>query len=206
MKKTAKSLVSFSLALVLLAGFFPVTAFATDICTARDCGCICYIHTTVPEMGMIEAGNYHSVFLDPDGTVFAVGSEKLSEYANRGTRCDVWDWEGIVQVSAASHTVGLKSDGTVVQTGSCDQWKRNTDSWCDIIAISAGAAYTLGLREDGSVAAVGGESANKGQCDVNGWYDIVAISAGMHHSLGLMADGTIVAAGNNGYHQCDIAD
>lgn len=32
---------------------------------------------SVPAQGMIAAGNYHSVYLCPDGTVFAVGSKKL---------------------------------------------------------------------------------------------------------------------------------
>lgn len=206
MKKTMNRITSLAIALVLIVGMLPFSAFAANYCA--DTSCICSFNPNVceSEIGMIEAGNYHSVFLNPDGTVFAVGSEKLSKYDNRGTRCDVWDWEEIVQVSASSHTVGLKEDGTVVQTGSCDSWKRTTDSWDGIVAISAGAAHTMGLRYDGSVVAIGNETSYKGQCDVGGWYDIVSISAGMFHSLGLMSDGTVVAVGSNGYHQCDITD
>ena len=45
-----------------------------------------------------------------DGTVLAVGN-------NDYVQCDVADWRDIVAVSAGDyHTVGLKSDGTVVAT------------------------------------------------------------------------------------------
>lgn len=125
MKKTMNRIVSLTLALILIAGMLPFTTFAADICPHSDCVCAFNPNAPAPAVGMIEAGNYHSVYLAPDGTVFSVGSEKLSEYDNRSNRCDVWDWENIVQVSASSHTVGLKADGTVVvislnKEGQCD--------------------------------------------------------------------------------------
>lgn len=69
--------------------------------------------------------------LKSNGTVVAVGS-------NKGGRCGVGGWTDIVAVSAGfSHTVGLKSDGTMIATkytgikdfyhGEC-----NVSGWTDI--------------------------------------------------------------------------
>ena len=57
------------------------------------------------------------------------------------------------------HTVGLKSDGTVVATG----WLKDAGSenacsvseWKNIVAIAAGTGYTMGLKEDGTIVVVG---------------------------------------------------
>ncbi len=110
------------------------------------------------------------------------------------------------------HTVGLKSDGTVVATeykgnndfydGQCD-----VEGWTDIVAISANDYHTVGLKSDGTVVATeyeGGKDRYCGQCDVEGWTDIVAISAGYSHTVGLKSDGTVVAVGYNGSGQCDV--
>ena len=100
------------------------------------------------------------------------------------------------------HTVGLKSDGTVVAVGSiygeCD-----VEEWTDIVAISAGDSHTIGLKSDGTVVAVG--SSIYDACDVEEWTDIVAISAGYHHTVGLKSDGTVVAIGENTAHQCEVS-
>ena len=117
------------------------------------------------------------------------------------------------------HTVGLKSDGTVVATklprdsifyyGQCD-----ISDWTDIVAISANTYHTVGLKSDGTVVATeftGDKKHNHGQCDTTDWTDIVAISAGYHHTVGLKSDGTVVATEFTGdkefYHgQCDVTD
>ena len=89
------------------------------------------------------------------------------------------------------HTVGLRSDGTVVAVGDNDYGQCNVSGWKDIVAISAGDLHTVGLRSDGTVVAVGNDA--YGRCDVSGWKDIVAISAGRNHTVGLRSDGTVVA-------------
>ncbi len=121
-------------------------------------------------------------------------------------------------ISGGSHTVGLRSDGTVVTTkytgeqkwyrGQCD-----VSGWSDIVAISAGSGHTVGLRSDGTVIATnytGFYLFNVGQCDVSDWSDVVAISAGSDHTVGLKADGTVVANKYTGkqenYHgQCKVS-
>ena len=101
------------------------------------------------------------------------------------------------------HTVGLKSDGTVVACGWNERGQCNVSGWTDIVAIAAGTFHTVGLKSDGTVVACG---LNKsGQCNVSGWTDIVAVAAGSRHTVGLKSDGTVVACGYNKNGQCDVS-
>ena len=117
-------------------------------------------------------------------------------------------WEQITQretVSAGySHTVGLKSDGTVAAEGNNRYGQCDVEDWANIVAVSVGVYHTVGLKMDGIVVAVGEN--NDRQCDVEDWTDIVAVSAGGYHTVGLKADGTVVAVGNNRSGQCDVGD
>ena len=50
--------------------------------------------------------------------------------ANSWGQCNVTGWMGIVQVSAGwGHTVGVKSDGTVVAVGMNDYGQCNVSGW-----------------------------------------------------------------------------
>ena len=53
------------------------------------------------------------------------------------------------------HTVGLKSDGTVVAVGNNIDGQLNVGSWTDIVQVAAGRYHTVGLKSDGTVVAVG---------------------------------------------------
>lgn len=99
------------------------------------------------------------------------------------------------------HSVGLKSDGTVVATGE-DYGQCDVSGWSDIVSIAAGRVHSVGLKADGTVVAVG---ENYGQCDVAQWKEIAAIAAGAYHTLGLKADGTVVAVGDNDDGRCDVS-
>jgi uncharacterized repeat protein (TIGR02543 family) len=99
------------------------------------------------------------------------------------------------------HTVGLKSDGTVVALGFNGWGECNVSGWTDIIQVAAGFQHTVGVRADGTMVAVG---ANYGQCNVGGWTDIIQVSAGAVHTVGLKSDGTVVALGDNGYRECNV--
>ncbi|MGL4942682.1 MAG: protein kinase domain-containing protein [Thermoguttaceae bacterium] len=69
------------------------------------------------------------------------------------------------------HTVGLKTDGTVVATVMNGLVDCSTQGWRDIIAVSAGGSHTVGLKADGTVVAVGNNN-DDGRCDTQGWRDI----------------------------------
>ena len=107
-------------------------------------------------------------------------------------------------IAAKYHTVGLKSDGTVVAVGDNNYGECDVSDWTDIVAVSAGWYHTVGLKSDGTVVATGFN--RDGQCDVSDWTDIVAVAAGQWHTVGLKSDGTVVAAGNNDAGQCDVSD
>ena len=111
-----------------------------------------------------------------------------------------WSRAGAVEPQMATggyHTVGLKSDGTVVAVGDNTYGQRdvNGTDWTDIVAVAGGTYHTVGLKSDGTVVGVGYNI--YGQRDVNGtgWTDIVAVAAGYWHTVGLKSDGTGVAVG-----------
>ena len=117
----------------------------------------------------------------------------------------LWDQIAARNTVAAGywHTIGLKTNGTVVAVGSNNCGQCDVSSWTDIVAIAAGSYHTIGLKADGTVVAVGYNS--YGQCDVSSWTDIVAIAAGDYHTVGLKADGTVVAVGDNDDGDCDVS-
>ena len=126
----------------------------------------------------------------------------IGEY-NRG-QGHVSGWQDVVAISAGrEHTVGLKTNGTVIAKGSNDKGQCGVSYWQDIIAISAGENQTVGLKADGTVVAVGEN--DYGQCNVSDWRDIVAISAGPYCTVGLKANGTLVATGTNRDTNCKVS-
>lgn len=111
-------------------------------------------------------GTNHLAMLKEGGSVFAGFIDSPA--------CNVSNWSNIVQISAGNfHTVGLKSDGTVVAAGRSDPGACNVTDWHDIVAISAGGYHTVGLLSDGTVIATGGRTdAESGRCDVESWTNI----------------------------------
>lgn len=99
-----------------------------------------------------------------------------------------------------NHTVGLRTDGTVVAVGNDYYGKCRVSDWTDIVAIGAGGNHTVGLKADGTVVAVGDNMHSV--YNVDGWTDIVAICAGDNHIMGLKSDGTVVTVGNRKHSVC----
>jgi len=115
------------------------------------------------------------------------------------------------------HTVGLKTDGTLIATESTSAYHRGQSAvayWTDIVDVSAGSLQTVGLKADGTVVAteyLGNQMRYAGQCEVDGWTDIVAVSTTDTHTVGLKADGTVVATvytGDPEYYmgQCEVSE
>jgi alpha-tubulin suppressor-like RCC1 family protein len=101
------------------------------------------------------------------------------------------------------HTVGLKSDGTVVAVGVNYDGQCDVGGWTGIVQVAAGSYFTVGLKSNGTVVAVG--SNDYGQCNVGGWGNITQVAAGAHHTVGLKSDGTVVAVGYNADGECDVS-
>ena len=100
------------------------------------------------------------------------------------------------------HTVGLRSDGTVLAVGSNISGQCAVEGWTGIMSVCAGNRHTVGLKSDGTVLAVG--SNVMGQSDAEEWRNIVAVSAGDAHTVGLKSNGAVMAVGYNKYGECDI--
>ena len=112
-------------------------------------------------------------------------------------------WTDITQVAAGHrHTVGLKSDGTVVAVGATNEGQCDVNEWFEIDQVAAGGYHTVGLRSDGTVVAAG--TTYDGKCDVGDWSEIDQVAAGGWHTVGLVSDGTVVAVGVNNQGQCDV--
>ncbi len=110
----------------------------------------------------------------------------------------------IAIAAGVSHTLALRSDGTLVV------WGQNTYGQCtvpasatNIMAIAASAYNSLALRSDGVVIAWGNNTS--GQCTVPPLAsNALALAVGSIHALALRSDGTVVAWGNNSYGQCTV--
>lgn len=102
-----------------------------------------------------------------------------------------------VAISAGgSHTVALKSDGTVAAVGLNDDGQCNVTEWSDIFKIAAGSHYTLGLKSDGTVLVAGSIALNMRK-ELSAWNDIVAIAANDICVVGMRSDGSVVATAEN---------
>ena len=95
-----------------------------------------------------------------------------------------WFWEFVHQPMRIRtgwpqvyHTVGLKSDGTVVAVGDNSYGQLDVGSWSNIVQVAAGDVHTVGLKSDGTVVAVGWN--DYGQLDVGSWSGIVQVAAGV---------------------------
>jgi len=155
----------------------------------------------------ISAGNHLVAAVTNDGAVLSPSSaSSLGSYLMTTQTIDVTSWKDIVSVSVGTlHTLGLKSDGTVVCTNfitpdkvlpnfaenSFDKGQLNVSDWTNIVAVAAGYQHSVGLRDDGTVVAVGDNS--YGQCEVSEWKEIIQIAAGQKHTVGLKRDGTVVS-------------
>ena len=106
--------------------------------------------------------------------------------------------------AGSSHTVGLKSNGTVIAVGKTPSEQSDISDWEDIVAVSTRGSHTVGLKLNGTVTAVGAN--DRGECKVFSWKNMTAVSAGMKHTVGLRADGTAAAVGENDSGQCDVFD
>ena len=110
---------------------------------------------------------------------------------------DIHDY---IAISAGwSHSLALKSDGSIVGWGDNRWGMADPPDGNDFVAIAAGTYYSLALKSDGSILGWGsGVHGEKYPPDGN---DFVAIAAGSSHCLALKSDGSIVGWGDNDWGQ-----
>ena len=185
----------------------------------------------------IAAGYNHIVVLKSDGTVWGWGDNAGGQLGDGDTN-SIWGkpvyevqalgLSGVTAVAAGgSHSVALKSDGTVWAWGYNDSGQlgdgtttnRSTpvkvSGLSGVIAIAAGCwgQYTVALKSDGTVWAWGDNNSGQlgdgtthywGQTtpvQVSGLSGVTAIAAGVWQTMALKSDGTVWAWGDNSYGQ-----
>ncbi|HPS02627.1 MAG TPA: hypothetical protein PLA90_13910, partial [Candidatus Sumerlaeota bacterium] len=113
-----------------------------------------------------------------------------------------------------SHSLGLKSDGSIVG------WGKNDDGQCVVptsnshfVAVAGGAYHSLALKSDGSLVAWGSNLNSMGRLSFQGTVpesilnrDFVKIVAGSYYNLALKSDGSVVAWGDGSWGQCKIPE
>ena len=146
---------------------------------------------------------YHGknmIVLLSNGTVQSVKLTKEQPHfgdVEQDLRGEVSSWTDIVEISAGySHTVGLKSDGTVVAVGDNKNGKCNVRNWSDISAVFADTSHTIGLKRNGTVVVAGQHP----YCNLNSlynWSNISQIELNDSIVVGLKKDGHVVFAGDS---------
>lgn len=159
--------------------------------------CVSAKEKDAPElkMGQIAAGAYHSVWIQPDGSVSTTNSA--------ATTIDVSSWQKITKVAAHHQTLGLREDGKVFLVDGTERNHRyngaltqyTVSTWSDIVDIDASECNIAGVTSSGTVVVAGSNSYK--QCSVSKWTDIVDVELGMRNTYGLKSNGTVVVAGDN---------
>ena len=114
-------------------------------------------------------------------------------------------WIGVVYdpqktiAGGYSHSLALKTDGTLVGWGNNSSGQTNCPAGNNYVAVAAGASHSLALKTDGTL--VGWGSNAYGQTTVPAGSNYVAVVAGYWHSLALKTDGTLIGWGRSNYSQ-----
>jgi alpha-tubulin suppressor-like RCC1 family protein len=170
-------------------------------------------------------GNFHTLALKSDGTVWAWGRNTYGQLGDntttqRNTPVQTHNLTDVISIAAGSHhSLALKSDGTVWAWGNNNYGRLGdnttterhtpvqTHNLTDVISIAAGNQHSMALQSDGTVWAWGnnefgqlGDNTTTNRStpvQTENLTDVISIAAGLYHSLALQSDGAIWAWGNN---------
>ncbi len=159
------------------------------------------------------AGNYSVLVSNEVGSVLS--SDAILEINNTAVR-EYWNAShprysiplGLSNLTAiaagATHSIGLREDGTVVCWGMNTYGQTNMPAGLsNVIAISAGLYHTVALKSDGTVAAWGDSA--YGQTSVpDGLSNVISIAAAGNDTFALKSDGTVMGWGDNASNQLNI--
>jgi hypothetical protein len=160
-----------------------------------------------------DAGWYQAVATNTVGTatspvVFVGVVMNPAEIVGFGSLSGATAAAGVTDVvsiaSASTHSLALKSDGSVVGWGGNNFGEATPPANLgDVVALAAGTNHSLALKSDGTVDTWGfaGPGLNRVPVGLNG---IVAIATGFWHSLALKSDGIVVGWGDNSAGQVSI--
>jgi len=160
--------------------------------------------TVVILLAKAEEGYYFANWSGDVGTITNIKARitAITIYDNYSITANFEPGYMPVIATGSWHTVGLKSDSTVVAVGNNEYGQCNITGWTGIVQVAAGWGHTVGLKADGTVVAAGWN--DYGQCNVGGWTHIIQVDASCFHTVGLKSDDTVVAVGRNNYGQCNV--
>lgn len=180
----------------------------------------------------IAAGDYFSVALRQDGTLWYFGDSFLGHLSNGGINPQIAvpvQVAGLSDVAAVAcgrkSIIALKKDGTVRAWGENSQGELGDGSYevrwepvevkglRDVVAVAAGEQFTLALKKDGSVWGWGslyiaeGENLQRSPLpkQLPQLHGVKEIKAGYWHALALRGDGTVWYSGSSGKIRTDDA-
>lgn len=137
--------------------------------------------------------------VDKDGKVRLAASEEYIHGDHPAPKMDVSKWTDIRSVAVgADHVVGLKSDGTVVFTGSNANGQGKVSGWKNIVAVRAGAYRTVGICKDGTVKVAGRfPKTDKWTEDakyreIEKWENVIDAAVSQGDVYGLCSDGSVL--------------
>ena len=145
----------------------------------------------------LAAGTQYSAALNLDGTVSVYGGENSQIYAS--------DWNNIVQIAGYGDLlVGLRSDGTVVATGTdTKHLSGEYQGWQSVQAIEAGYQSVSALSADGYVLYDGTDYQSLNACE--NWQNVTLLVRGDEHMVGVTANGTLLGVGMNNVYQINVS-
>lgn len=130
----------------------------------------------------VTGGRSHTVILGPDGTAVVFGRRKGGSQM-KTNQLILKGWDNIIDIVAGDyHTIGLRTEGTVVAVGREKENQSDVETWRDIVDIAAGDYHTVGLRAGGMSLVATGRNKH-GQYDVQnmiyaGAEPIISVAAG----------------------------
>lgn len=161
---------------------------------------------TLTNCAYTQSGSYRAIIKDgSDVTNSTTVALDVAQVAAWGYQDQTTVPVGLSNVVALAggflHSLGLRTDGTVVLWGTLSSTL--PVGLTNVAAIAAGGYFDLALLQDGTVVA--GGSNGSGQSNVpSDVTNALAVAAGDSHSLALKADGTVRAWGNNGNNQTNV--
>ncbi len=147
----------------------------------------------------IAAGEFQSLALRSDGTVVgwgdnvngeSTGTPTSSPYITNGVvtiQGNVLSNVVAIAAGVGYFSLGLKTDGTVVQWG-VSYMQQPPSNLGKVVAIAAGGHFALGLKGDGTVVAWGNSLYGATSVPL-GLSNVVAIAAGLDHGIALVGNG-----------------
>lgn len=174
----------------------------------------------------VAAGEYHSLYLKSDGTLWAMGQNQFGQLGDGSTterHAPVSVATNVVAIRAgALHSLFLKSDGTLwtmgfnssgqLGDGTVTERHSPVSVATNVVALGSGFYHSLFLKNNGTLWAMGANGSgqlglgnnNDSHSPVSIASNVVVVASANWHTLYVKSDGTLWGVGGNGSGQLGI--